>query len=334
MDLSTDSVVQFDLKEIMRRFEFLACHQDEKLNFLFPVKSFPHMEVLKIASKYFKGFDISNKNEFNLIEDLDYDILWGSCTFLGEDFLNLDKNIIYDIQSSHHEKLDSFALRINISNLLDGKVSQFGMEPEQIEKHINLKEVKNIHVHYSGVDLNLNHFKKLVEFVKSFATKLPNLEKINLGGGLGSLGEDEISEYISVIRRELKAKIYLEPGLFLSQDTGHLFTKVKNILEFDKHNIAILPINSQAHLKWSSTKLRLKLVSMNPTLDKKLQPGKKWIFCGATCSEQDRIVELNSVTKLIQINDIVMISGLNGYCYSWGTDFNGIPELQVVFINE
>ena len=54
------------------------------------------------------------------------------------------------------------------------------------------------------------------------------------------------------------------------------------------------------------------------------------IFYGCSCCETD--VYLETQSKILNIGDDVKFTNISPYSYQWNTSFNGVKEMEYIFI--
>jgi len=122
--------------------------------------------------------------------------------------------------------------------------SKFGIYAEQFDEAIELAasldlEICRIHFHTGCGYLSgqLPVFEKILETCAGFIEKLPKLDAINIGGGLGvRLKESDqalgLADWAAIIKRQLgrfDAEIQVEPGDGVIKDAGILVLEVNTV---------------------------------------------------------------------------------------------------------
>ncbi len=121
------------------------------------------------------------------------------------------------------------------------KPTKFGIYPDQIDEALDLARrhqlvIRGLHFHIGSGWLN-DGVKRVVEAARRaarMASKLPEVDYINVGGGIGIRrvereGEVDLDAYASEIvgaLSGLKTTIICEPGDFIVQDAGILLAEV------------------------------------------------------------------------------------------------------------
>lgn len=121
------------------------------------------------------------------------------------------------------------------------KPTKFGIYPDQLEEALERARqhrlrVRGLHFHIGSGWLaqGLERFLEAARRVAEMARRIPYLDYVNVGGGIGvRLQESEqpvdLDAYAAGIARELgplDATVFFEPGAFLVQDAGVLLVEV------------------------------------------------------------------------------------------------------------
>ncbi|HBN08097.1 MAG TPA: diaminopimelate decarboxylase, partial [Cyanobacteria bacterium UBA8530] len=124
------------------------------------------------------------------------------------------------------------------------KATKFGIYREDFEEALSLAKksglrVGGLHVHAGCGYLNpqLPLWNELLAIVKSFVDQVPDLEVLNLGGGLGIplvQGDEalDLASWSASIARHFGGKgfeIWVEPGDYLVKDAGVLVLQVTSV---------------------------------------------------------------------------------------------------------
>lgn len=122
--------------------------------------------------------------------------------------------------------------------------TKFGIYLEQFDEALKIAqesglEVTGIHLHAGcgWLDEQLPRYRELLESIFPFLNRLPNLDCLNLGGGLGvpldardqPLNLEVWSESLAELLAPVAAEILFEPGDFLVKDAGVLVLEVNTV---------------------------------------------------------------------------------------------------------
>ena len=349
-------LIIYDQDSITDKLKFLRHISD--LNdciFLFPVKSFPHLELIKHISHYAHGFEISNVNELDLLPtDFSPDYLAITDPTIQiqniELFSRRANKIFYSLDYISEEIFEQlcslrgqvdFMLRLSHSDLeLPITGSNKNVHPSRFGSHLDHLSslAKNI---FAGVHIHNGSDKNLVQdyiwTVHKILEKMYKVETdfkyINLGGGFARLSKNQILILLKEIKNILPSQctIIIEPGKFISVDSGVAFSQIKSIKKITSVRYAVTTdLSYECHLKWS-----------NPEYFYEQQNSDKMVtvdFYGPTCYENDLItsvcVSCDHVSEKLRVGELVAFKGINGYSFAWNHSFNGVPMAEIYFVDK
>lgn len=313
------SVVEFDLKKIKNNINKLK-QLTNNINFLFPVKCCYNPTVLEIINDSGMGFDVSNMNEFKIIEK-----------YLTNQFVSANGPISHELCDCKYKNFhlivnniddfdDNNGIRINFNSNDKFEYSRFGLDYKLLDENIR-KKIKYIHFHNSD-HKNAEKCENIYEEIKCILKYFPNLQIINIGGHLEDISFDEGIEYLNEVRKIIPENIavYAELGDFLFKDVGTLYTEVVGVRNDDKFQVVTLNISKMANQRWTYPEY------IEDTSDNELI---RTIFGGNTCCETD--VYLETMAKPLKIGDKVVFRNISPYSYQWNISFNGIEKTEYRF---
>lgn len=298
------------------------------LKLVFPVKTCTNNDVLNIFHTEGFGFDVSNKNELNIVSKYK-----GFKSFVGPKcneikFEGNENFIIYYDQMKDYliSEIEEYnkGIRINFNFNKSLSFSHFGIDFKTIEEDI-CKQVKNIHFHL-GDTISPKRLKYILKEVFRILEKCENLKIVDIGGGYEDLENKTLIEFLSKIHSRLSKDqfLVLECGDFWFKNSGKLYVQVLNTKEISKGSkIVYLPISKDCNLKWSSPKYvhQNKRKSLNKL---------KYYFYGSSCYEKDLIG--GTITyDIIEARDIIEFENISHYSVEWNTSFNGIDKIEVFY---
>ena len=302
--------VEFDLSILINNIRKLK--SETKINFLFPVKCCNHHKVLEIVNNNGFGFDISNKNEYKIIEK-----------YLDKQFVSVSGPLSYELNDCNYQNIhiisnnlstykDGNGLRINFNSSKKFEYSRFGIDYKQIPEDIKNK-ITYIHFHNSD-HRDVKKCESIYNEVKTILKYFPKLEILNIGGHLEDLSFEEGIKYLKNIRKIVPRyiSIYAELGDFLFKNVGTLYSNVADIRYDNKIQIVTLNFSKMANQRWAYPQLED---------DGTIQT----IFYGCSCCETDTYLEQK--TKKLKIGDEVIFKNISPYSYQWNTSFNGVDKM-------
>lgn len=307
--------VEFDLSKLNDNIKKLK-YKTNNINFLFPVKCCSNSKILDIVVDNGFGFDVSNMNEFKIIEK-----------YLDKQFVSASGPLSYELTDCDYDNIHVFladinsykenrGLRINFNSNNNFNFSRFGIDYKKIDSNIR-KKIKYIHFHNSD-HKDLEKCEDIYKEINNILEYFPNLEIINIGGHIEELSFEEGIKYLNTIRNLIPDNIllYAEIGDFLFRDVGTLYSKVIGIKNDEETQMVTLNISKIANQRWT-----------RPIY---LSDGKyKTMFYGCSCCETD--IYLETEADKLNIGDEVIFKNISPYSYEWDTSFNGIDELEYIF---
>lgn len=309
--------VEFDLSILKDNIYKLKTNTNN-INFLFPIKCCNHPKVLKIVIDNNFGFDISNKNEFKLIEK-----------YLNNQFISVSSPLSYELSNCKYHNIhiisnnfstfkENNGIRINFNSNPNFTYSRFGIDYKLINEDLRHK-ITYLHIHNSdhkNLKLCMHIYKEIENIIKYF----PNLKSLNIGGHLEDLSFDEGIDYLNTIRKIVpnNINIFTELGDFLFKNVGTLYSKVIDIRKDENIQIVTLNFSKMASQRWAYPEY--------VTNKKKLI---NTIFFGCSCCETD--IYLETQAEELNIGDEVIFKNISPYSYQWNTTFNGIEKMDYIF---
>jgi len=110
--------VEFDLSILRKNIDKLI-KQTTNINFLFPVKCCNYFEVLEIVNDSNFGFDISNINEFKIIEK-----------YLTTQFVSVSSPLAYELSNCKYHNIHIVANNLNSYKKGNGIRVNFNSNPK------------------------------------------------------------------------------------------------------------------------------------------------------------------------------------------------------------
>lgn len=309
--------VEFDLSILKNNIIKLQT-ETSGINFLFPVKCCNHVSVLELVVNNNFGFDVSNMNEFKLIEKyLDSQFVSASGP-LSFELLDCQYHNIHIVSNNFGTFRENDGIRINFNANNNFSTSRFGVDYKLINENIKNK-ITYIHVHNSD-HKNLEQCQKIYDEIQKIIKCFPNLKILNIGGHLEDLSFEDGINYLNKIRKIVSnnIKLYVELGDFLFKDVGTLYSKIIDIRKDKDVQFVTLNFSKMANQRWAY-----------PTYTTNSNNLIKTIFFGCSCCETD--IYLETEAEEFAIGDEVTFKNISPYSYQWDTSFNGVEKMEYIF---
>ncbi len=214
------------------------------------------------------------------------------------------------------------------------KESKFGIDLLRAEKaflrrsHYPWVRLAGLHVHIgsqieSGTPF-LHAFKKVTKFIADLKKDGVDLEFLNIGGGLGVTYNNEkpqrAADYarkVAPILKKTGLKIIMEPGRFISANSGILATKVIYIKETDVKNFAIIDaaMNDLIRPSFYDAYHRIE------PLTKKKAKSVVYDVVGPVCESGDFLAKSRKLPQ-VKRGDLLAIFSAGAYGYVMSSNYN------------
>jgi diaminopimelate decarboxylase/aspartate kinase len=134
--------------------------------------------------------------------------------------------------SGHHDKVRT-----------GGSTSKFGLPLDQLDAFVHLANARHarivgLHAHLGSGVLEPGHWAEVYAQLASLAERIPSVEFLNIGGGLGvpshpgeqPLDLDAVGEALAQVKRLYpRYQLWMEPGRFLVAEAGVLLARVTQL---------------------------------------------------------------------------------------------------------
>jgi diaminopimelate decarboxylase/aspartate kinase len=124
-----------------------------------------------------------------------------------------------------------------------GSTSKFGLPLDQLDAFVHLATARHarivgLHAHLGSGVLDPAHWAEVYAQLASIAERIPTVEFLNIGGGLGvpshpgerPLDLDAVGAALAEVKRVYpQYKLWMEPGRFLVAEAGVLLAKVTQL---------------------------------------------------------------------------------------------------------
>jgi diaminopimelate decarboxylase len=334
----------------------------------FAVKSNSNIAVLKALVKNGAGLDIVSGGELYRAklagarpkkivyagvgkrpDEIEDAIKYGILFFNVESEEELDA--IQGIAERLKKKVN-IAIRINPdvvpkthAYITTGKAeTKFGLDFDTVRKIFNSGwkypnlNIRGVHIHIGSQILDAKPFenaiKKVLRFLKDCKIKV---DYLNIGGGLGIIYSMENAQtaksFAAKILPMIKnsgLKIILEPGRFISGNSGILITKVIYNKRTPSKKFAIIDGGMSDLIRPSLYEAYHKIVPV------KMDPGstvtsEKMDIVGPICESSDFLGKDRVIPHLNQ-GDLLAVMGAGAYGFTMSSNYNSRPRASEVLV--
>ena len=269
--------------------------------------------------------------------------------------LNLDSLESIEEFVERYKGLD-ISIRINPNIYAGGnekisvghKDSKFGISEDKLSRLIKIEDdkkmtISGIHVHTGSDILKNEELELTVNKIFKIARRFRNVKNINLGGGIkvpyfNGDSETDLKAYSKVIFREMdkyrletnrNIQIQIEPGKFLTSESGFFLTRVNNVK--NSYNKDYAQINSGFNhfirpTLYNSYHEIINLSNHNDDLH-------KYNVVGYIC-EKDTFANERIISRL-NVGDLICFKNAGAYCFSMTSNYNSrIKPAEVCLLND
>ncbi len=276
-------------------------------------------------------------------DEIEEAIKFGILFFNAESEEELD-----EIQNAAKEmdKKVNVAIRINPdvaakthAHLATGKGdTKFGLDFETVHKIFNSRwkypnlNIRGVHIHIGSQIVDGAPFeaaiKKVFEFVKKYKI---DVEYFNIGGGLGIIYSIEnpqtarsFAKKVLPMLKKSHVKIILEPGRFISGNSGILVTKVLYTKITPRNKFIIVDGGMSDLIRPSLYTAYHKIVPVKVRLDSS-QTSEKVDVVGPVCESGDFLGK-DRYLPLMRRGDLLAVMGAGAYGFTMSSNYNSRPR--------
>ena len=215
-----------------------------------------------------------------------------------------------------------------------GLNSRLGITKKEFEKHVSksdfLEGIEGFHFH-ALCEQNVDVLESVLKsFEEKFAQYLTQLKWVNFGGGHHITRKDyDVKRLVEVLKafkkRYPNLEVYLEPGEAIGWQTGYLVATVLDIVH-NEINIAILDTSAEAHMPDT---LAMPYKADIRDADEPNIKNHTYRLAGNTCLAGDIIGDY-SFDEVLKIGDKIILEDMIHYTMVKTTTFNGINLPSIV----
>ena len=212
----------------------------------------------------------------------------------------------------------------------------------ELASNLDNIEIKGIDVHIGSQINDLEPFEKtfnsIVETITKLKDKNIDIDIIDVGGGIGINYTDEkalnIKDYAALVSKKLGSlnkKIIIEPGRFLTAESGILVTKIIYIKENESKKFIIVDAAMNDFIRPS---LYGSLHNALPIIENdKERPIESYDVVGPICETGDFFIKDFKTSQLLE-RDLLAITNVGAYGSVLSSNYNSRPSIAEIIIKD
>ena len=212
----------------------------------------------------------------------------------------------------------------------------------ELASNLDNIEIKGIDVHIGSQINDLEPFEKtfnsIVETITKLKDKNIDIDIIDIGGCIGINYTDEkalnIKDYAALVSKKLGSlnkKIIIEPGRFLTAESGILVTKIIYIKENESKKFIIVDAAMNDFIRPS---LYGSLHNALPIIENdKERPIESYDVVGPICETGDFFIKDFKTSQLLE-RDLLAITNVGAYGSVLSSNYNSRPSIAEIIIKD
>lgn len=212
----------------------------------------------------------------------------------------------------------------------------------ELASNLDNIEIKGIDVHIGSQINDLEPFEKtfnsIVETITKLKDKNIDIDIIDIGGGIGINYTDEkalnIKDYAALVSKKLGSlnkKIIIEPGRFLTAESGILVTKIIYIKENESKKFIIVDAAMNDFIRPS---LYGSLHNALPIIENDIErPIESYDVVGPICETGDFFIKDFKTSQLLE-RDLLAITNVGAYGSVLSSNYNSRPSIAEIIIKD
>jgi diaminopimelate decarboxylase len=222
--------------------------------------------------------------------------------------------------------------------------SKFGLDFETVHKIFNNSwkyphlNIRGVHVHIGSQILDakpfLNAIKKVLKFLKDYKIKV---DYFNIGGGLGIMYSIEnaqtaksFAEQVMPMLKNSGLKIILEPGRFISGNSGVLVTRLIYNKRTPRKRFAIVDSGMSDLIRPSLYEAYHKIVPVKVDANSS-ETCEKMDIVGPICESGDFLGK-DRLLPYIKRGGLLAVMGAGAYGFTMSSNYNSRPRASEVMV--
>ena len=210
----------------------------------------------------------------------------------------------------------------------------------ELASNLDNIEIKGIDVHIGSQINDLEPFEKtfnsIVETITKLKDKNIDIDIIDIGGGIGINYTDEkalnIKDYAALVSKKLGSlnkKIIIEPGRFLTAESGILVTKIIYIKKNESKKFIIVDAAMNDFIRPS---LYGSLHNALPIIENDNErPIESYDVVGPICETGDFFIKDFKTSQLLE-RDLLAITNVGAYGSVLSSNYNSRPSIAEIII--
>ena len=339
-NLDKSSIYFYNLKTIGHKCELLKNDLSKVDQVFYAMKANSNHEVLQEITSKGIGLECVSQMEIetalqytdkilftpNFCELKEYQYAFQHGVNVIVDNINILKHPIFKNQKygirldpikgdGHHKKV-----------ITSGDDCKFGISLSDLDL-LDKNNVIGLHCHKGSGITNPKLWNENGEFLLKYASLFPNLEWIDLGGGIGV--DIDLQELNQELKLDLQGlKLYMEPGRYIVSTAGVLVSKVTQTKT--KGNINYLGISTGMNslIRPTLYNARHEIHNISASYDRE---KKEYTIVGPICETGDILGE-NRILPETNNEDYILIENGGAYGYTMSSNYNLRPPADEFII--
>lgn len=222
--------------------------------------------------------------------------------------------------------------------------TKFGLDFDTAHKIFNMRwkypnlNINGVHVHIGSQILDAKPFEDAIEKVLEFlkARKI-DVEYFNIGGGLGIIYSIEnpqtaksFAKRVIPLLKKSRLKIILEPGRFISGNSGVLVTRVIYTKRTPRKKFVIVDSGMSDLIRPSLYEAYHKIVPVK-VAENSSETCEKVDIVGPICESGDFLGKDRLLPQVFK-NDLLAVMGAGAYGFTMSSNYNARPRPAEVMV--
>lgn len=199
--------------------------------------------------------------------------------------------------------------------------------------------IRGAHIHIGSQILDARPFQNAIKKVLRFLDENKIfVEYLNIGGGLGIVYSLEKPETASRFAKKIlplvgksRLKLILEPGRFISGNSGIMVTRVLFRKKTGRKNFVIVDSGMNDFIRPSLYEAYHTIVPVSKSPGR---PGKtRYDIVGPICETGDFLAK-NRALPVLRQGDLLAVMGAGAYGYTMSSNYNSRPRASEVMVDK